>query len=65
MTLRYVDEHGNVKEDFIGYANIPGDATGENMADVLVETLEALHQNLSDIRAQAYDGTGEKCKLIL
>ena len=34
---------------------------GENIADVLVKKLEALDLNLSHIRAQAYDGTGEKC----
>ena len=60
-TLRYVDEHGNVKEDFIGYTNITGETTGENIADILVEKLEALYLNLSHIRAQAYDETGEKC----
>ena len=53
-TLRYVDEHGDVKEDFIGYTNISRDTAEENIADVLVEKLEALDLNLS----QAYDGTG-------
>ena len=28
-TLRYVDEHGDVKEDFIEYTNTTGDMTGE------------------------------------
>ena len=60
-TVRYVDEHGDVKKDFIGYTNITRDTTGENIADVLVEKLEALDLNLSHIRAQAYDGTSEKC----
>ena len=60
-TVRYVDEHGDVKEDFIGYTYITGDTTGENIADILVEKLEALDLNLSHIRAQAYDGTYEKC----
>ena len=60
-TLRYVDEHSDVKEDFIGYTNITGDTTGENIAAVLTGKLEALDLNLSHIRAQAYDGTGEKC----
>ena len=59
--LRYVDECDDVKEDFIGYTNITGDTTGENIVDVLVEKLEALDLNLSAIRAQTYDGTGEKC----
>ena len=27
--LRYVDEHGDFKEDFIGYTNITGDTTGK------------------------------------
>ena len=61
MTLRYVDEHGYVKEYFIGYTNITGDTTGENIVDVLIENLEALDLNLSHIRAQAHVGTGEKC----
>ena len=60
-TLRYVNEQGDVKEDFIGYTSITGDTTGENIADVLVEKIGALDLNLSHIRAQAYDGTGEKC----
>ena len=60
-TLRYVDEHGDYKEDFIGYTNIIQHTEGENIADALVEKLEALDLNLSHIRAQAYDGTGEKC----
>ena len=59
--LRHVDEHGDVKGDFIGYTNINGDTTGENIADILVEKLETLDLNFSHIRAQAYDGTGEKC----
>ena len=49
-TLRYVDEHDDVKEDFIGYTNITGDKTGKNIADVLVGKLEALFLNLSHIR---------------
>ena len=60
-TLRYVDEHDDVNEDFIGYTNITGDTTGENIADVLIEKLEALDLNLSHNRAQAYHRTGEKC----
>ena len=63
-TWRYVDEHGDVKDIFIGYRNITGDTTWENIADVLVEKLTALDLNCSHIRAQAYDGTGEKCWLF-
>ena len=46
--LRYVAEQGEV-EDFIGFTNITGDTTGENIADVLVEKLEALDLSLSDM----------------
>ena len=42
-----------------------GDKTRENIADFLVEKVEALDLNLSNIRAQAYNGTGEKCYLLL
>lgn len=56
--IRYVDEQGDVKEDFVGFTNITGDTTGEHIADILVEKLEALDLNLSNMRAQAYDGTG-------
>ena len=63
--LRYVDELGEVKGDFIGFANITGDTTGENIADVLVEKLEALDFSLSDMRAQAYDGTGKDYYVLI
>ena len=63
--LRYVDEQGEVKEDFIGFTNITGDTTGENIADVLVEKLEALDLSLSDMRAQAYDGTGKDYYVLI
>ena len=60
-TLRYVDEHGDDKEDFIGYTTITWDTTRENITDALVEKLEALDVNLSHIWTGAYNGTGEKC----
>ena len=47
--LRYVDEQGKVKEDFISFTNITSDTTGKNIADILVEKLEALDLSLSDM----------------
>ena len=63
--LRYVDEQGEVKEDFIGFTNIIGDTTGENVADVLAEKLEALDLSLSDMRAQAYDGKSKDYYVLI
>ena len=64
-TLRYVEECGDVKQDFIGYTNITGDTTGKILQMSLLKKLEAFDHNLSHIRTQAYDGTNEKCWLIL
>ena len=47
-----------MKEDFIGFTNITGNTTGEHIADVIIEKVESIDLNPSDIRAQAYDGTG-------
>ena len=49
----------NVKEDFIGFCNVTGNTTGENIADVIIEKLESTDLNLSNVRAQAYDGIGD------
>ena len=43
--------------------NITGDTTGEHIADVIIEKLEAIDLSPSNIRGQAYDGTGNTTKL--
>ena len=48
----------NIREDFIGYSNITGDTTGENIAKAILDRLQEINLNPSDLRAQAYDGTG-------
>ena len=48
----------NVKKDFIGFADVTGNTTGEHIADVIIEKVESIDLNLSNIRVQAYDGTG-------
>ena len=48
---------------FFGYTNIIGDTTGEHIADTIIEKLELMDFNPSNIRAQAYDGT-VKSKII-
>ena len=47
-----------IKEDFIGYTNITGDTTGENIANAILARLRALQLDPSNLRAQSYDGTG-------
>ena len=47
--LRYVDEQGDVREDFIGFTNNIGDTTGKNIADFLVEKPEVLDLSHSDM----------------
>ena len=48
----------NIQEDFIGYTNITGDTTGENIGKAILSRLKEISLNPSDLRAQAYDGTG-------
>ena len=54
-----------MKEDFIGFTNVTGNTTGQHLADVIIEHLEAIDLNPSNIRAQAYDGTGSCVFLII
>ena len=49
---------GDVREDFIGFTNITGDTTGENIADVIINKLESANIDLVNMTTQAYDGTG-------
>jgi hypothetical protein len=63
-TLRFVNKKGDVVEDFIGFTNITGDTTGQNIADVLIEKIESLDLNMSDVRGQGYDGTGKLISFV-
>ena len=49
---------GDVKEDFIGYTNNMGDTTGDHIAESIIAQLQAINLDLSNLRAQSYDGTG-------
>ena len=50
---------GDVREDFRGFTNITGDTIGENIADAIINKLESANIDLANMRAQAYDGTGQ------
>ena len=52
-----------MRDDFVGYTNIAGDTIGEHIADTIIEKVELMDLNPSNIRAQAYDGIG-KSKII-
>ena len=42
---------GDVREDFIGFTNIIGDTTGENIADAIINKLESANIDLENMRA--------------
>ena len=42
---------GDVREDFIGFTNITGDTTGENIADAIINKLESANIDLANMRA--------------
>lgn len=47
-----------MREDFVGYMNITGDTTGLHIAESIISRLQAINLDPSNLRAQAYDGTG-------
>ena len=54
-----------MREDFIGFTNITGNTTGQHISDVIIAYLESIDLNPSNIRAQAYDGTGNWALLFI
>ena len=54
-----------MKEDFIGFTNITGDTTGENIAHSIIDKLQCVNLDIGNMRAQAYDGTGKMFKYFV
>ena len=54
-----------MKEDFIGFTNITGDTTGENIAHSIIDKLQCVNLDIGNMRAQAYDGTGKIFKYFV
>ena len=55
IVLRFVDESGQVREEFIEFVHIHS-CTGANIAEQLRSLLERLGLHINNIRGQGYDG---------
>lgn len=49
----------HIREDFVGYLDVSGDTTGENLSSKIEEYLtDNLGLTLNNMRGQCYDGAG-------
>ena len=58
LVLRFVDESGTIREEFIEFVLCDSGTTGEAIATKLVSSLQKLGLDLDNLRGQGYDGAG-------
>lgn len=56
IVLRWVDNQFEIHEDFVGFFELPEDATAQTLAIVLKDCLLRLGIDVSNMRGQCYDG---------
>ena len=47
-----------IQEKFLTFVDVTDDTSGENLSNVIQETLSSLSLNLQNLRGQCYDGAG-------
>ena len=56
--MRFVDEAGTIREEFVEFILCESGTTGEALARTITSTLEKFALDLSYLRGQGYDGAG-------
>ena len=56
LVLRYVDNSGTVKEDFIKFAHCESGTSGQAIADLIKSKIASLDLSLDNCRGQGCDG---------
>lgn len=57
VCLRYLDiDLGQIKEMFVGFVEAKDELTGEKLSALILEKLQELGLDISNLRGQAYDG---------
>ena len=58
IVLRFVDCQGNIREEFLEFAECKYGLRGEDLEKTVLETLEKFGLDISNCRGQGYDGAG-------
>ena len=56
--LRYVDENGNICEDFLKYIHCQYGLTGKDLYNEIISSLQSFNLDIQNCREQGYDGAG-------
>ena len=58
LALRFVDDHCNIREDFMGFLHCRWGLSGADLSKLLLNKLIEIGLNIQDCRGQGYDGAG-------
>ena len=56
--IRFVDENDEIREEFLEFVHCPKGIKGEQICELIKETVENLGLDMRDCRGQGYDGAG-------
>ena len=56
--LRYVDENGDICEDFLKYIHCQSGLTGKDLYNEIISSLESFNLDIQNCLGQGYDGAG-------
>ena len=56
--LRYIDENGDICEDFLKYIHCQSELTGKDLYNEIISSLESFNLDIQNCRGQGYDGAG-------
>ncbi|XP_069104128.1 52 kDa repressor of the inhibitor of the protein kinase-like [Argopecten irradians] len=58
VTIRFVDNTGEIREDFLSFINVSEGTTGENLSHELLNLIDQVGLDRNKMRSQCYDGAG-------
>lgn len=53
-----IPDQAEVKEDFLGFVDVTGHTTGEDLSSTIVQQISNFQLDMSFLRGQCYDGAG-------
>ena len=58
VTIRFVDNEKDIREDFLGFIDVSEGTTGENLSKELLSFISHVGLDPTKMRSQCYDGAG-------
>ena len=58
VTIRYLDQEKNIKENFLSFRDVSADTSGEGLSKELLTFIDEAGLDRIKMRSQCYDGAG-------